>query len=82
MRAERTSPASGTVHTDVGCRLAQQNADNRRCLRSLNPVRCARPKPMGSPSVADHQPSSTSADYGWFEYVSNETPPQGGRGAR
>ena len=82
MRAERISPASGTVHTDVGCRLAQQNADNRRCLRSLNPVRRGRPKTMRSSSVANHQPSSTSGDYDWFECVNNETPWQGGRGAR
>ena len=82
MRAERISPASGTVHTDLGCRLAQRNADNRRRLRSLNPVRRARPRPMGSPSAADHEASSTSADYDWFEYVNNETPRQGDRGAR
>jgi len=82
MRAERTSPASGTVHTDLGCRLAQQDADTRRRLRSLNPVRRARPRPMGSPSAADHEASSTSADHDWFEYVNNETPRQGGRGAR
>ena len=82
MRAERISPASGTVHTDFGCRLAQQNTDNRRRLRSLNLVRCARPRPMGSPSAADHEASSTSADHDWFEYVNNETPRQGGRGAR
>ena len=37
---------------------------------------------MRSSSVGDHGASSTSADCGWFDYVNNETPPQGGRGAR
>ena len=37
---------------------------------------------VGFYATGNGQPSATSADYDWFEYVVNEAPPQGGRGGR